>query len=79
MIGFDVAITERGPVIIEGNVQQSSEMVQRTHELPTGMQRLGELLAWNAMQALASRPPAVLAWYEPRKYWSERLRRSAPD
>ncbi len=74
MIGFDVAITERGPVIIEGNVQQSSEMVQRTHELPAGMQRLGELLAWNATQALASRPPAVLAWYEPRKVWSARLR-----
>ncbi len=74
MIGFDVAITDRGPVIIEGNVQQGSDMVQRTHELPVGLQRLGELLAWNATQALANRPPAVLAWYEPRKVWSARLR-----
>ncbi|MNC87918.1 hypothetical protein D3C83_36920 [compost metagenome] len=66
-------------MIIEGNVQQSAEMVQRTHELPAGMQRLGELLAWNATQALASRLPAVLAWYEPRKYWSERLRGNTTD
>jgi hypothetical protein len=73
MIGFDVAITDRGPVIIEGNVQQSSEMVQRTHELPVGQQRLGALLAWNAMRALATRPPAALRWFGPAKLWNGRI------
>lgn len=72
MIGFDVAITDRGPVIIEGNVQQGSDMVQRTHDLPVGQQRLGELLAWNAMQALATRPPRAMRWYGPRDYWGPR-------
>lgn len=72
MVGFDVAITDRGPVIIEGNVQQGSDMVQRTHDLPVGQQRLGELLAWNAMQALATRPPRAMRWYGPRDYWGPR-------
>lgn len=73
MIGFDVAITARGPVIIEGNVQQSAENVQRTHDLPVGRQRLGELLAWNAERALATCPPAILKWFGPFKLWDGRL------
>ncbi len=72
MIGFDVAITDRGPVIIEANVQQSAENVQRTHDLPAGRQRLGELLAWNAERSLATRPPAVLKWFGPFKLWNGR-------
>lgn len=73
MIGFDVAITDRGPVIIEGNVQQSAENVQRTHDLPVGRQRLGALLAWNAERAFATRPPAILKWFGPFKLWNGRL------
>lgn len=72
MVGFDVAITDRGPVIIEGNVQQGSDMVQRTHDLPVGLQRLGELLAHHATQALATRPPRAMRWYGPRDYWGPR-------
>jgi hypothetical protein len=72
MIGFDVAITDSGPVIIEGNVQQGSDMVQRTHDLPVGMQRLGQLLAHHASQALATRPPRAMRWYGPRDYWGPR-------
>lgn len=72
MVGFDVAITDRGPVIIEGNVQQGSDMVQRTHDLPVGLQRLGELLAFQAAEALATRPPRAMRWYGPRDYWGPR-------
>lgn len=72
MIGFDVAITDRGPVIIEGNVQQGSDMVQRTHDRPVGLQRLGELLAYHAGEALATRPPRAMRWYGPRDYWGPR-------
>lgn len=72
MVGFDVAITDRGPVIIEGNVQQGSDMVQRTHDLPVGLQRLGELLAFHADEALATRPPRAMRWYGPGDYWGPR-------
>ncbi|HET6618437.1 MAG TPA: sugar-transfer associated ATP-grasp domain-containing protein [Dongiaceae bacterium] len=72
MVGFDVAITDRGPVIIEGNVQQGCDMVQRTHDLPVGLQRLGELLAFQASEALATRPPRIMRWYGPRDYWGPR-------
>lgn len=72
MVGFDVAITDRGPVIIEGNVQQGSDMVQRTHDLPVGLQRLGELLAFQSSEALATRPPRAMRWYGPRDYWGPR-------
>jgi hypothetical protein len=72
MVGFDVAITDRGPVIIEGNVQQGSDMVQRTHDLPVGLQRLGDLLAYQASEALATRPPRAMRWYGPRDYWGPR-------
>ena len=72
MIGFDVAITDRCPVIIEGNVQQGSDMVQRTHDLPVGLQRLGQLLAFHATDALATRPPRAMRWYGPRDYWRPR-------
>ncbi|MGH6893349.1 MAG: sugar-transfer associated ATP-grasp domain-containing protein [Dongiaceae bacterium] len=72
MVGFDVAISDRGPVIIEGNVQQGSDMVQRTHDLPVGLQRLGVLLALHADEALATRPPRVMRWYGPRDYWGPR-------
>lgn len=72
MIGFDVAIADGGPVIIEGNVQQGSDMVQRTHDIPVGLQRLGQLLAFHAGQALATRPPRPMRWYGPRDYWGPR-------
>ena len=72
MVGFDVAITDRGPVIIEGNVQQGCDMVQRTHDLPVGLQRLGALLAHNATEALATHPPRVMRWYGPTDYWGPR-------
>jgi hypothetical protein len=72
MVGFDVAITERGPVIIEGNVQQGADMVQRTHDVPVGLLRLGALLAFHADEALAIRPPRAMRWYSPRDYWGPR-------
>jgi hypothetical protein len=44
-VGWDVAITDRGPVIIEGNVQSGCDMIQRTHDLPAGIGRLAECYA----------------------------------
>ena len=47
LIGWDIAITPDGPVIIEGNDQPCPEGLQRRHRLPLGDQRFGELLAWH--------------------------------
>ena len=51
IIGWDVAITERGPAIIEGNVQSGCDMIQRTHDLPAGMGRLAECYAYHIRRA----------------------------
>ena len=51
-IGWDVAITDRGPVIIEGNAQSGCDMIQRTDELPAGIGRLAECYAYHVDRAL---------------------------
>ena len=72
MLGFDVAITDRGPVIIEGNVQSGCDMIQRTHDAPVGRQRLGRLLAHHATLANVMRPPRRMRWFGPFQYWRRR-------
>lgn len=59
-IGWDVAVTDRGPVIIEGNVQSGCDMIQRTHELPAGIGRLAECYAFHVERAFGR--SMSLAW-----------------
>lgn len=59
LIGWDVAILQDGPVIIEGNSGADVDIVQRTHGEPLGPSRFGELIALHlrrALEAEASRP-----------------------
>jgi hypothetical protein len=72
MVGFDVAITDRGPVVIEGNVQSGCDMIQRTHDIPVGQQRLGEILAFHADQARATSIPHRMRWFGPLQYFRRR-------
>lgn len=73
MLGFDVAITGRGPVVIEGNVQSGCDMIQRTCELPVGRQRLGELLAFHATRAMAGPlPEKRMTWFGPQDYFGRK-------
>ncbi len=51
-VGWDVSITNDGPVILEGNVQSGCDMIQRTHDLPAGIGRLAECYAHCVRQAL---------------------------
>lgn len=51
-VGWDVSITDDGPVILEGNVQSGCDMIQRTHDLPAGIGRLGECYAYHVKEAL---------------------------
>lgn len=59
-VGWDVAITDRGPVIVEGNVQSGCDMIQRTHDVPSGIGRLAECYAFH-IQA-AERQPVSESW-----------------
>lgn len=59
-IGWDVAITDQGPVIVEGNVQSGCDMIQRTHDTPAGIGRLAECYAHHIQ--LAERQPISENW-----------------
>jgi hypothetical protein len=45
VIGWDIAILDDGPVVIEGNGGADLDIIQRSHREPIGDSRLGELLA----------------------------------
>jgi hypothetical protein len=47
VIGWDVALTTEGPMMIEGNSNMDVSFIQRAYREPIGRSRLGELLAWH--------------------------------
>lgn len=51
-VGWDVALLEEGPQLVEGNGAPDLDIIQRTHEEPLGEARFGRLLAFHLRQAL---------------------------
>jgi hypothetical protein len=51
VIGWDVAILDQGPCLIEGNRGPDVDLIQRPLRGPMGSGRFGELLAYNLDQA----------------------------
>lgn len=44
IIGWDVALTPNGPVLVEGNTNTDLDIIQRTHGCPVGQMLLGRYL-----------------------------------
>jgi glutathione synthase/RimK-type ligase-like ATP-grasp enzyme len=47
LVGWDIAVTPTGPVLVEGNEQPGVDGLQRLHNLALGEHRFGELLAFH--------------------------------
>ena len=47
LIGWDIAITDDGPTLIEGNRGPDMDLMQRFMETGFCDHRLGELIAWH--------------------------------
>jgi Sugar-transfer associated ATP-grasp len=67
VVGWDVAILEQGPCIVEGNGKPDVDLMQRPHGIGLGNSRYGELLAYHLKAHLAGetangrRPAQILA------------------
>ena len=52
MIGWDIALTPQGPIMLEGNTKFDVMFLQRVQDKPSGEGRLGQLLAFHLPKLL---------------------------
>jgi hypothetical protein len=49
LVGWDIGVTDQGPLVVEGNSSPDLDIVQRFGE-PACATRFGELLAWHLLE-----------------------------
>ena len=52
MIGWDIALTPHGPIMLEGNTKFDVMLLQRVQDRPAGETRLGELLEFHLQKLI---------------------------
>ncbi len=65
VVGWDVAVLDDGPQLIEGNKGPDFDIVQRTARAPIGRSRAGALLAFHLRRALGEADGRVVALARP--------------
>jgi hypothetical protein len=61
VVGWDVALLQGGPQLIEGNKGPDLDIVQRTSRAPVGNSRLGALVAYHLRRALGEAQTPVVS------------------
>ncbi|NVE93926.1 sugar-transfer associated ATP-grasp domain-containing protein [Altererythrobacter lutimaris] len=61
LVGWDIAPTTKGPMIVEGNGKPCMIVAQRANGKGLGETRYGELIAWHLAERRAGRDPLAVA------------------